>query len=200
MLKAKKVKISLVKENPSNPRIIKDEKFEKLVKSIKDFPEMLELRPIVVNKDYIALGGNQRLKACEAAGFTEVWILEAAHLSAEQQRQFIIKDNLGYGEWEWELLVKDFKIEELADWGLDNPGLQISPNNFGEDFKLSSGARQPFTQMTFTLASEQAEEIKAAIDALKTTKEFDVLETFNNENSNGNALYLLFKQWEEQKK
>jgi ParB-like chromosome segregation protein Spo0J len=114
------VKISTVKSNPNNPRVIKDEKFEQLVQSIKDFPKMLEIRPIVVNDDMIVLGGNMRLKACKEAGLKEVPIIKASDLTEEQQREFIIKDNVGFGEWDWEQL-KEWDGEELEAWGLDVP-------------------------------------------------------------------------------
>ena len=115
------VKISSIKPNPSNPRTIKDEKFAKLVKSIRDFPEMLELRPIIVNDDDIILGGNMRLKACKEAGLKEVPIIRASQLTPDQQREFIIKDNLGFGEWEWEMISAEWDSEELEEWGLDVP-------------------------------------------------------------------------------
>jgi ParB-like chromosome segregation protein Spo0J len=114
------VKISTVKSNPNNPRVIKDDKFDKLVQSIKDFPQMLEIRPIVVNDDMIVLGGNMRLKACKEAGLKEVPIIKASDLTEEQQREFIIKDNVGFGEWDWEQL-KEWDGEELEAWGLDVP-------------------------------------------------------------------------------
>jgi ParB-like chromosome segregation protein Spo0J len=114
------VKISTVKSNQNNPRVIKDDKFDKLVQSIKDFPQMLEIRPIVVNDDMIVLGGNMRLKACKEAGLKEVPIIKASDLTEEQQREFIIKDNVGFGEWDWEQL-KEWDGEELEAWGLDVP-------------------------------------------------------------------------------
>jgi len=114
------VKISTVKSNPNNPRVIKDDKFEQLVQSIKDFPKMLEIRPIVVNDEMIVLGGNMRLKACKEAGLKEVPIIKASDLTEEQQREFIIKDNVGFGEWDWEQL-KEWDGEELEAWGLDLP-------------------------------------------------------------------------------
>lgn len=116
-----KWKVSEVKANPNNPRIIKDDKFKKLVQSIKDFPEMLELRPIVVNNDGVVLGGNMRLKACKEAGLKEVPVIKASELSEEQQKEFIIKDNVGFGEWDWEDLANNWDAEELEDWGLDVP-------------------------------------------------------------------------------
>ena len=113
------VKISKVKGNPSNPRIIKNDKFKKLVKSIQEFPEMLKLRPIVVDEDMIVLGGNMRLKASKDAGLKEVWIDIAEGLTEEQKKEFIVKDNVGFGEWEWDMLANEWDSVQLADWGLD---------------------------------------------------------------------------------
>lgn len=115
------VPITQVVPNTSNPRIIKDDKFKKLVKSIKEFPEMLNLRPIVVDKDMVVLGGNMRLKACQAAGLTEVPIIVADQLTPEQQAEFIIKDNVGFGEWDWDILANEWDAELLQDWGLELP-------------------------------------------------------------------------------
>jgi hypothetical protein len=120
-MKTEKVKIGKIKNNPKNPRLIKDDKFKKLVKSIKEFPEMLEIRPIVVDKDNIVLGGNMRLRACQEAGLKEVHILQADKLTEKQQREFIIKDNVGFGEWDWDDLANEWDTEELEDWGLDLP-------------------------------------------------------------------------------
>ena len=120
-MKTEKVKIGLVKTNPNNPRLIKDDKFKKLVRSIKEFPEMLEIRPIVVDKDNIVLGGNMRLRACKEAGLKEVYILQAEELTKKQQREFIIKDNVGFGEWEWDDLANEWDADELEEWGLDIP-------------------------------------------------------------------------------
>ena len=113
------VKISKIKPNENNPRLIKDDKFKKLVKSIKTFPEMLELRPIVVNDDMVVLGGNMRLKACKEAGLKEVPIIKAENLTEEQQKEFIIKDNVGFGEWEWDILANEWDADLLEEWGLE---------------------------------------------------------------------------------
>jgi site-specific DNA-methyltransferase (adenine-specific) len=128
-----KVKISEVKANPNNPRLIKDDKFKKLVKSIQEFPEMLSLRPIVVNADMIVLGGNMRLKACKEAGLKEVDIIKADDLTEEQQKQFIIKDNVGFGEWDWEDLANNWDAEQLTDWGLDIPDFKTEVLEAEED-------------------------------------------------------------------
>ena len=113
--------ISDIKKNPQNPRTIKDDNFKKLVSSIKTFPQMLEIRPIVVNADGIILGGNMRFEACKAAGLKEVPVILADSLTEEQQREFIIKDNVSGGEWDWEALHNEWNVEELAEWGLDVP-------------------------------------------------------------------------------
>lgn len=118
-MKTEKISIKLVKSNPNNPRIIKDDKFAKLVASIKEFPKMLEIRPIVVNDDMIVLGGNMRLKACIAAGLKEVFIIKASDLTEQEQKQFIIKDNVSGGEWDWSMLANEWDAEELDEWGLD---------------------------------------------------------------------------------
>ena len=116
----KKVKISEVKLNPNNPRLIKDDKFKKLVQSIKDFPEMLDIRPIVVNKDMIILGGNMRYKACKEAGLKEIPVI-VTDLTEDQQREFLIKDNTSGGEWDWEQLANEWDTEQLEAWGLEIP-------------------------------------------------------------------------------
>jgi ParB-like chromosome segregation protein Spo0J len=115
------VKITEIRPNENNPRFIKDHKFKKLVTSIKEFPEMLKLRPIVVNSDMVVLGGNMRLKACKEAGLKEVWILKAEELTEAQQREFIVKDNVGFGEWDWDLLANEWDMGNLDKWGMDLP-------------------------------------------------------------------------------
>lgn len=113
------VKLYKIKGNPNNPRIIKNDKFKKLVKSIQEFPEMLKLRPIVVDEDFMVLGGNMRLKASKDAGLKEVWIEIAEGLTEEQKKEFIVKDNVGFGEWEWDMLANEWDSVQLAEWGLD---------------------------------------------------------------------------------
>ena len=121
MIKAKieKVSISSIKENAANPRTINKHKFQKLVNSVKEFPEMLSLRPIIVDKDNIILGGNMRYKACKELGLKEVYIIQAADLDDKQAQEFIVKDNVGFGEWDWDILANDWDVKELEEWGLD---------------------------------------------------------------------------------
>lgn len=230
------MKLSKIKLNPSNPRIIKDDKFKKLVKSIQEFPEMMEKRRIVcvtdTDKKIFPLGGNMRYKALleistmgrdsvlsylskfgkeENINFLEPlfrgeipdsWVEMADEWTEEQRKEFIIKDNVSFGEFDWDTLANEWNVEELTEWGLDIPnfdGVGLS-DEFGEDFQLTDGDKAPFQQMTFTLADEQAEQIKNAIADIKKTDEYKYVETMGNENSNGNALYLIVMQWAEQRK
>ena len=117
----KKVNIKEIKENQNNPRYVVDSKFKKLDKSIKEFPEMLEKRPIVVDENMIVLGGNMRLKACKSAGLFEVYVHQAIGWTAEQKQEFIIKDNVGFGDWDWDILANEWDTKKLNEWGLDLP-------------------------------------------------------------------------------
>ena len=118
----------------------------------------------------------------------------------DKQREFIIKDNVGFGEWDWEMIANEWDAEQLNEWGLDLPGFDLDADKLGEGFTLPDGDKAPFQQMTFTLADEQAEQIKNAISDIKQTDEYKYAETMGNENSNGNALYLIVMQWAEQRK
>jgi len=125
-------KITDIKLNPNNPRLIKDDKFKKLVQSIKDFPEMLDIRPIVVNKDMIILGGNMRFRACKEAGIKEIPVI-VTDLSEEKQREFLIKDNTSGGEWDWDMIANEWDAEELEAWGLDLPVFDIKDEGTAEE-------------------------------------------------------------------
>jgi ParB-like chromosome segregation protein Spo0J len=149
-----RVDIKQVRPNTDNPRFIKGNKFEKLVKSIKEFPEMLDLRPIVVNQDMIVLGGNMRLKACEEAGLKEVPIIFADNLTPEQEKEFIIKDNSSFGEWDWDLLANEWDVEQLADWGLDIPNFDT---DIEDEKDLSDQLEQSF-KIEIDLESEEEQE------------------------------------------
>ena len=192
------IDINLLKENPDNPRTITDAKFAQLIESVKNFPQMLEVRPIAFKTGFVVLGGNMRLRACKAAGLKQVPAIDCSDMTEAQQREFILKDNIGYGSWDWEAIQTDWP--EAEEWGLDIPGFALSPDGLGEDFTLPDGDKAPFQQMTFTLADEQATVIKNAIDDIKGTDEYKYAETMGNENSNGNALYLIVMQWAEQRK
>jgi hypothetical protein len=166
-MEIRNVKLSEVKSNPNNPRIIKDDKFTKLVKSIKEFPKMLEIRPIVVNADMIVLGGNMRLKACKEAGLKEVPVIFANDLTEEEQKQFIIKDNVGFGEWDWDILANEWEPELLEDWGLDVPIFEPEPDF--EDL-IGEDKNKPATMKITFDSPEQLQQAEIDIQELLDRK------------------------------
>lgn len=118
------IELKKIKENPDNPRLIKDENFEKLCKSIKEFPKMMALRPIIVREDWVVLGGNMRRKALEVLGYEKIpeeWVKKATDFTEEEQKRFLVTDNVGFGEWDWEILQKDWDVSALTEWNLDVP-------------------------------------------------------------------------------
>lgn len=118
-MKIEITKIGKVKPNPDNPRVLKDDKFQKLKKSIDEFPQMMELRPIVVDENMMILGGNMRYRACQDLKLKEVPVVKAENLTEEQKKEFIIKDNVSFGEWDWDALANDWDAADLPDWGLE---------------------------------------------------------------------------------
>ena len=162
----------------------------------------MEIRRIVIDEDNNILGGNKRYFALKKLGYKEIpdaWIEKVEGLSEEQKKEFIVKDNAHWGsEWDYELLG-EWNVD-LDAWGVPEIGFEVNADEYGEDFSLKDGDKAPFQQMTFTLADEQAEQIKNAIADIKKTEEYKYAETMGNENSNGNALYLIVMQWAEQRK
>ena len=195
------MKLSDIKPNPNNPRVIKDDAFEKLCNSIKEFPKMMALRPMVVDQDNVVLGGNMRLKALQHLGMKEIpdeWVKKASELTEEEKQRFIVVDNVPAGDWDVDAL-SDWDKEQLTEWGVDvdwGVGIEVGTDGF----TLPDGDKAPFQQMTFTLADEQAIQVQNAISEIKQTQEYKYAETMGNENSNGNALYLIVMQWAEQRK
>lgn len=173
------MKITNIKPNPNNPRIIKDQKFKLLVKSIQEFPEMLELRPIVIDENNIVLGGNMRLKACIEAGLTDVPV-KVATLSEKQKNEFIIKDNVGFGEWDWDDLANNWNVEELTEWGLDIPNFDNS--GFSDNNKELS-LDDITDKMTITLKYTEDEYyiVKDALSKLAQTPEQAIWKLLNND-------------------
>ena len=163
-MKIETVKISAVKSNPNNPRIIKDDKFKKLVTSIKEFPQMLNIRPIVVNDEMIVLGGNMRLKACIEAGLKEVAIIKASDLTPEQQNEFTIKDNVGFGEWDWSELANSWDDEKLVEWGLDLPIFDTSINDIKEVDEFNES-------VNFTIKCDSLEQLEQLQTKLNTSSQ-----------------------------
>lgn len=170
-MKVQKVKISDIKLNPNNPRLIKDDKFAKLVQSVKDFPEMLEIRPIVVNSDMVVLGGNMRLKACKEAGIKQVPIIVADKLSEAQQKEFLIKDNVSGGEWDWNILANEWDAEQLTDWGVDIGGFDTDIDYSDKNKEIDA----EFEDQKYTFKLEYTEneytELKEKISKTRKTPE-----------------------------
>ena len=174
--------ISKVRSNPNNPRIIKDNKFEKLVKSIKEFPKMLEIRPIVVNDDMIVLGGNMRLKACQEAGIKEIPIIKVSDLTEEQQKEFIIKDNVGFGEWDWDNLANEWDSEKLEKWGLDIPF-----NN--DDFPLDEVQKEDDLESVIIVAAKSINDIDKLTD-LYNLQSIEMTEDIKNQAIKERKVYV----------
>jgi hypothetical protein len=151
--------IALIKPNPNNPRVIRDAKFKQLVRSIQEFPEMLELRPIVVNEDMITLGGNMRLRACIEAGLTDVPVVIAIGLTEEQQQEFIIKDNVGFGEWDWDDLANNWDEANLKLWGLDFPMFNDAETIDEQDTQLFVKVSIEATNDTFIEMNEKLQNL-----------------------------------------
>ncbi|MBV5329754.1 MAG: DNA modification methylase [Chlorobium sp.] len=133
------MKLAEIRPNPANPRLIKDDKFKKLVQSLRDFPQMMELRPIIIDENNIIQGGNMRYKALLEIGFTEIpdtWVKQGKDLTQEQWREFVIKDNLGFGEWDWDVISNEWDSQQLTDWGLDLPEFETPIEVKDDDYDI----------------------------------------------------------------
>jgi hypothetical protein len=191
-MKIHKRKISELIPAEYNPRYISEEAFEHLKASLKRF-EAVE--PAIINqhperKDII-VGGHQRLKAATSLGWDEFPCVYV-ELTRDQEKELNVRLNKNTGAFDFDLLANHFEVEELTDWGFTDKELfAYDESEFGEDFDLPDGDKEPFQQMTFTLADEQAEILKEKLAEIKKTDKYKYIETFGNENSNGNALYCL---------
>lgn len=155
------IKISEILPNPNNPRLIKDDKFKKLVNSIKEFPKMMELRPMVIDENNITLGGNMRLKALKELGYKEIpdnWVKKATELTPEEVRRFIIADNVGFGEHDWEVLQNEWDVNELSEWGLDIPEFNDNFIDENEDLKDLSDKLKSEFKIEIICKSEEEQE------------------------------------------
>jgi hypothetical protein len=172
-------KIFDIKLNPNNPRLIKDDKFKKLVQSIKDFPEMLDIRPIVVNQDMIILGGNMRYRACKEAGIKEIPVI-VTNLSEEKQREFLIKDNTSGGEWDWDLLANEWDAEELVEWGLDIPS--FDNGDYSEKNKeIDINDIEDSMVINLKYTEEEYLIVKEALSKIASTPEMAIWKLIGNE-------------------
>lgn len=193
--------IESLKKAENNPRTISEEQLLKLQKSIQDNPDYFEARPIILSDRtgvLMIIAGNQRYEACVRLGMKEVSTVLISNLTEEKEREIMVRDNVNNGEWDNAKLVY-WDVDELKDWGIELPtAWEITPDNFGDGFSLPDGEKPNSEKLTFTVSNEQADLIKTAIEIAKSNGL--ECETFGNENSNGNALYQIVKQWVEQKK
>lgn len=190
---------------PENPRTREDTKQRNLEKSIEELPEMTIARAALCfpyNGKFVVIGGNRRLEAQRALKRKEVPIVALPEdTPVEKLRRMALLDNESTGQTDWAKLAKDWSKDEIRAWNIETPeGWGVVPEDFDENFSLPSGNKEPFQQMTYTLADEQAKLVKEAIKEAKLMPEYGIMENYGNLNSNGNALYLIVKSWEEQKK
>jgi len=195
-MKIENKNISDLKPAPYNPRKSDKKQEANLKASLEKFGVV---EPIIFNKQtgYI-VGGHFRVRELKKLGIKEVECV-IVDLSPEDEKELNIRLNANTGEWDWELLGEHWESDDLEEWGLDLGGIEVSNEDMSDSFSLPDGDKEPFQQQTYTLADEQAEQIKNAIADVKQTDEYKYCETFGNENSNGNALYLIIMQWAEQK-
>lgn len=171
-------KLTKIIPNPSNPRIIRDEKYEKLKSSLKEFPEMLEARPIVVDEKMIVLGGNMRLKALTELGVKEVKVMQVFGWSEDQKNQFVIKDNNSFGEWDWDILANEWDSKRLEEWGLDVwqdndvSGLFLPGDEDDDDTEVLKTLSVKFTPETY-------DKVIDALEKIDKNHETAILKAFN---------------------
>ena len=158
------ISIDSIKPNPNNPRKVDKTKFKQLVKSIQEFPDMLHLRPLVVNEDMVIIGGNMRLKACKELGFKEIPVI-ISNLDEQKQKEFIIKDNISFGIWDWDLLANEWEVEELIEWGLD------LPLDFADEEEDSKPIDKMTKNITLKYSIEEADRIEAELYRIASTLE-----------------------------
>ena len=166
---------------------------------------MTQARDLLVfpfNDEYVVIGGNMRLKAYQDLGWEKVpCCILPSNMPVDKLREMVIQDNNPFGEMDWNMIANEWDVEELKDWGVDLPAeWDVSPDGFGDDFSIPDGDKKPFQQMTFTFSDMEADLIKECIAIIKESSQFEEYDFGGNENANGNALYLIVKQWDAQKK
>lgn len=183
-MKIEQVKITDVKSNPKNPRIIKDGKFRKLVQSIQEFPDMLNKRPLIVFTDvdgkYVVLGGNMRLKALKELKYESVPVIVADEWTEEQKHEFLIKDNVGFGEWDWDSLANEWDVEKLEDWGLDIPNFNnVDYSEKNEEIDIDSLDETMTIKLNFTETEYWT--VKQQLSEIASTPEQAIWKLLGNE-------------------
>jgi ParB-like chromosome segregation protein Spo0J len=173
-------KITKLKGNPSNPRVLRDDKFLKLKASIEAFPDMLQKRPIVAVTDkdgkLMVLGGNMRLKACADLGMKEVPVILADEWTEEQRREFIIKDNVGFGEWDWDALANKWDAGKLDEWGLNIPAIQ---DFSGVNAEVNTDSFADEVSIVLKYSAEDYSKVREALSKVAATPEQAVWKLLN---------------------
>lgn len=171
--KSELIAVTQLKSNENNPRFIKDDKFKKLCKSLQDFPAMLEYRPVIVNEDMVILAGNMRYKAAVEIGYKNIPTIIAKGLTEKEQRELIIKDNIGYGEWDWDMLANEWDTEEMDEWGLDIPNFENLSEieskgrmNATLDEKLDTYLNATIKQIVLYFEYEEYEQVIQSLDKI----------------------------------
>ena len=169
-VKIETIKISEIVPNENNPRIIKEDKFQRLVESIKNFPEMLHVRPLVIDENNVVLGGNMRLKACIEAGLKDLPVIRCTNWSEERKTEFIIKDNVGFGEWDWNILANEWDVHPLVDWGLDvwQPDIDVDLDSFFEELPTDT---KETTTINLTYSEDEYHQVISALNKMDGSKE-----------------------------
>ena len=168
------IKLSSIKPNPNNPRIIRNEKFEKLKQSIEEFPEMMELRPIVIDETNTIIGGNMRFRALQELGKKEVpnnWIKKASELTEDQKKRFVITDNASFGEWEWEAIKSDWDLDFVADWGVDIPELEPEINYGNKNQEINPDDFEDEMVIKLKYTADDYEKVKTELQKIAVTPE-----------------------------
>lgn len=190
---------------PRNPRLIKGDKFKALRKSVGDDPDMMEIRPVVVvphGDKYVILGGNMRTEAARANGQDAVpCIVIDENTPLEWMREFVIKDNGDFGEWDWDMLANEWDDMDFATLGVDVPAeFGLNPDEFGNEFSLPDGDKSNIVTVSLMMSNEQAEKVKQAFKDAQTLEEFKHMDTYGNSNASGNAAYFIISQWVDARK
>ena len=191
-----KIEINKLKGSTYNPRQISTKQYKDLKESITKFGLV---DPIILNKCYTIIGGHQRYKICKDLDYKDIGCI-VLDLNKEQERELNIRLNKNTGEFDMDILANEFDIDKLTDWGFKHIDLGLNIDKLDDTFELDNSEKKPIQNITFVLADKQVEYIKNKLNDIKKTEQFNYIETFGNENSNGNALYLLVSQWVEQKK
>jgi ParB-like chromosome segregation protein Spo0J len=166
------MKLKDIKPNPNNPRVLRDDKFQKLKQSITEFPKMLSLRPMVIDENNVVLGGNMRLRALQELGFTDIdeaWVKRSSDLTEEEKKRFIIADNVAFGEWDWDTLANDWDVVDLEAWGLDIPQFDtVEEEVIEEEEEQSNVIELKFNNEYYNI-------VKAKLNAISGSPEWAVL-------------------------